>query len=137
MSRQLWWTIVHGSSPSQTPQVIVMEQSYMCANSGLGSLSKVTPGNNSDIDNESNPDHMLLRMLSESLQVRFQHNFADQLLKQCIAHKNSLNHEWKTFTYVSNQDSESANYYCGLHWCLNAAACDILTQKTISAMHFP
>ncbi len=42
---------------------------------------KNNPVSNSDIGNKYNPNLVLLVMLNECLQARFNHNLADQLLK--------------------------------------------------------
>ncbi len=62
-------------------------------------LNKSNPSSNSDIDNISDPDVMLLRMLSECLHQRFKSSFGRSAVEniQHIAHKNGLNHEQKTY----------------------------------------
>ncbi len=47
----------------------------------VGMTVKSNPGSNSDIDNRSDPDLVLLHMLSGCLYQRFNHHLADKLLK--------------------------------------------------------
>ncbi len=65
----------------------------------VGIIVKSNPGSNSDIDNRSDPDLVLLRMFSDCLRQRFNHHLGDQLLKTySVLHtKNGLNHEQKTY----------------------------------------
>ncbi len=54
----------------------------------------MSKGTNSDIDNKSNPDQLLLRML-DCLRPRFNHNLTDHLWKQKSS--KGLNHEQKKY----------------------------------------
>ncbi len=90
----------------------------------VGINVKSNPGSNSDINNKSDSDLVLLHMLSvyiKDLTTIWQISCWKQMA-YCTQKRLKLLTK-NTFTHVSNKDPESTNCFCGSHWSLNACAC--------------